>query len=76
MCKFVLTSKYSESAISGLFRVHLKTDDVTITSLLDELQYMKDASPSEVGQTLDRAPAIYTLLEDLVDTAENKQFLR
>jgi len=77
MCKFVLTSKYDESAISGLFRIHLKTGDVTMDFLIDELQFMKDASSSEVGETLiDRASAIYALLKDMVDTAEDKQSLR
>jgi hypothetical protein len=77
MCKFVLTSKYDESVISGLFHTHLKTGDVTIDSLIDELQFMKDASSSEVSQTLiDRASAIYALLKDMVDTAEDKQSLR
>jgi len=77
MCKFVLTSKYDESAISGLFHIHLKTGDVTIDFLIDELQFMKDASSSEVGETLiDRASAIYALLKDMVDTAEDKQSLR
>jgi hypothetical protein len=77
MCKFVLTSKYDESAISGLFHIHLKTGDVTIDFLIDELQFMKDASSSEVGETLiDRASAIYVLLKDMVDTAEDKRSLR
>jgi hypothetical protein len=77
MCKFVLTSKYDESAISGLFHIHLKTGEVTIDFLIDELQFMKDASSSEVGETLiDRASAIYALLKDMVDTAEDKRSLR
>jgi hypothetical protein len=77
MCKFVLTSKYDESAISGLFHIHLKTGDVTIDFLIDELQFMKDASSSEVGETLiDRASAIYALLKDMVGTAEDKHSLR
>ena len=78
MCKFVLTSEYDESAISGLFHIHLKTSDVTINFLIDELQFMKDdASSSEVDETLiDRASAIYALLKDMVDTAEDKQSLR
>ena len=76
-CKFVLTSKYDESAISGLFHIYLKTGDVTLDFLIDELQFMKDASSSEVGETLiDRASAIYALLKDMVDTAEDKQSLR
>jgi hypothetical protein len=77
MCKFVLTSEYDESAISGLFHIHLKTGDVTIDSLIDELQFMNDSSSSEVGETLiDRASAIYALLKDMVDTAEDKHSLR
>ena len=52
MCKVVLTSKYNESAISGLFHIHLKTGDVTIGFLIDELQFMKDASSSEDKQSL------------------------
>ena len=76
MCKFVLTSKYDESAISGLFHIHLKSGDVTIGFLIDELQFMKDASASEVGETFnDRASAIYALLQDMVVTAEDKQSL-
>jgi hypothetical protein len=77
MCKFVLTSKYDESAISGLFHIHLKASDVTIDFLIDELRYMKYVSPSEVGETfIDRASAIYALLKDLADTAKDKQSLR
>ena len=77
MCKFVLTSEYDESAISGLFHIHLKTGDVTIDFLIDELQFMKDTSFPEVGETLiDRASAIYALLKDMVDTAEDKRSLR
>lgn len=77
MCKFVLRSKYYESVISGLFHIHLKTGDVTIDDLIDELQFMKDASSSEVGETLiDRASAIYALLKDMVDDAKDKQSLQ
>jgi hypothetical protein len=77
MCKFVLTSKYDESAISGLFHIHLKTGDVTIDFLIDELQFMKDTSSSEVGETLiDRASAIYALLKEMIDIAEDKRSLR
>jgi hypothetical protein len=76
-CKFVLTSNYDKSAISGLFYIHLKTGDVTIDFLIDELQFMKDASSSKVGETLiDRASAIYALLKDMVDTTEDKRFIR
>lgn len=77
MCKFVLTSKYDKPAISGLFRIHLKTSDVTIDFLIDELQFMKEVAPSEIGETfIDRASAIYDLLKDMVDTAKDKQSLR
>ena len=77
MCKFVLTSQYDESAISGLFHIHLKTGDVTIDFLIDELKFMKDTSSSGVGETLiDRASAIYALLKDMANTAKEKQFLR
>jgi hypothetical protein len=77
MCKFVLTSKYDEPMISGLFHTHLKTGDVTIDFLVDELQFMKDASPSAVGEILiDRALAIYALLKDMVGTSKDKQSLR
>jgi hypothetical protein len=77
MCKFVLTSKYDESAISGLFHIHLKTGDVTINFLIDELRFIKEASSSEIGETLiDRASAIYALLKDMVDTTEDKRSLR
>jgi hypothetical protein len=77
MCKFVLTSKYDEPTISGLFHIHLKTGDVTIDILIDELRFMKDASPSAVGEALiDRVSAIYALLKDMVDTTKDKQSLR
>jgi hypothetical protein len=77
MRKFVLTSKYDESTISGLFHIHLKTGDVTIDFLIDELQFMKDGSSSEADQTLiDRTSAIYALLRDMAGTAEDKKSLR
>jgi len=77
ICKFILTSKYDESTISGLFHIHLKTGDVTIDFLIDELRFMKDSSSSAVGETLiDRVSAIYALLKDMVDTTKNKQSLR
>ncbi|KAF1811695.1 hypothetical protein P152DRAFT_418319 [Eremomyces bilateralis CBS 781.70] len=77
MCKFILTSKYDQSAISGLFHIYLKTGDATIDCLIDELQFIKDAPSYGAGETLiDRALAIYALLKDMADTTKGKQSLR
>ena len=78
-CKFVLTSEYDESDISGLFDVHLKVPNVTIEFLTDELEYMQNAPNSEpVGAVRERATSIYALLRDMVKSAgdEERKWLR
>lgn len=75
--KFVLTSEYEENVVSGLFYIHLKTGDITIDCLVDELQFLKDGASSEVGETLvDRASGIYALIKEMAHTDEDKKSLR
>lgn len=73
VCKFVLTSEYDESAVSGLFHLHLKFADVSIDDLIDELQEEND---SQATTSIDRVSAIYSLLKEMANTTEEKQELR
>ena len=76
-CRFVLTSEYEESTVSGLFSTHLQAADVDIACLIDELEYLKSPLCSKGTEELLRcASAIYVYLLNTIHTPEDKQSLR
>lgn len=63
--------------VSGLFKVHLNTSDVTLAHLLEELKDERAYPlPGEEQTLVTRIAAIYALLQDLTKTAEDVKLLR
>lgn len=76
-CKFALTPTYTASNVSELFRTLLEIGDVNLSCLVDELEYMQAHSQAELGEVfLDRASDLYTLLNDMVQDAEDRKWIR
>ena len=76
-CKFALTPTYTASNVSELFRTLLEIGNVTLSYLVDELEYMQAHTQAELREVfLDRASALYTLLKDMVQDAEDRKWIR
>ena len=76
-CKFALTPTYAASDVSNLFQTLLAIGNVTLACLVDELEDVKAHSPADAGEAvLERASALYALLEGMVQDTEEKKWIR
>ncbi|OAG34109.1 hypothetical protein AYO21_11750 [Fonsecaea monophora] len=76
-CKFALIPTYTASFVSELFQTLLEIGNVTVSCLVDELEYMKKHSPTELDEEiLDRASALYTLLKGMVQDDAHRKWIR
>ena len=77
LSKFVLTSKYDQELTSRLFSILLKVGDITLEGLIEELEFLKGAGPSEPAETLvNQTYEIYALITNMAQNAKQKLWVR